>query len=86
MLAYVVGRPYAYFTAQNVLLHKNGHFKMALNISTWAVKSIRFIQSILLANQKDRYAKTNRKVKYILIGCLLCSKFAIIAYMYMKLI
>ena len=34
MLAYVVERPFAYFTAQNVLSRKNGHFKMALNMST----------------------------------------------------
>ena len=34
MLAYVVGRPCAYFTTQNLLLRKNGHFKMALNIGT----------------------------------------------------
>ena len=34
MLACVVGRPCALFTAQNVLARKNGHFKMALNMST----------------------------------------------------
>ena len=34
MRAYVVGRPFAYFTAQNVLPSKNGHFKMTLNMST----------------------------------------------------
>ena len=33
MLACVVGRPFAYFTAQNVLSRRNGHFKMALNMS-----------------------------------------------------
>ena len=76
MLAYVVGRPCAYFTAQNVLSRKNGHFKMA-----WAVKSIRFIQCIVLADKKGRYAKTHRNVKYILNGYLLFSKYAIIAYM-----
>ena len=30
MLAYVVGRPCAYFTTQNLLSRKNRHFKMAL--------------------------------------------------------
>ena len=30
---------------------------MALNMSTYAVKQIRFIQCIVLANQKRRYAK-----------------------------
>ena len=34
MLEYVVGRPCAYFTAQNVLSHKNGHTKMTLIMST----------------------------------------------------
>ena len=81
MLAYVVGRPCAYFTAQNVLSRKNRHFKMALNMGTWAVKSIRFIHCIVLANQKGRYAKTHRNVKYILNGYYFCSKYAIIAYM-----
>ena len=38
MLAYVVGRPCDYFTTQNLLSHKNGHFKIALNMSTYAVK------------------------------------------------
>ena len=71
MRAYVVGRPYVYFTAQNVLLRNNGHFKMALNISTLAVKSIRFIQCIVLANQKNSYAKRHCNVKYILNGYLL---------------
>ena len=73
MLAYVVGRPFAYFTAQNVLLRKNGLFKMALNMGTWAVKSILFIQCIVLANQKGIYAKTHRNVKYILNDYLLFS-------------
>ena len=81
MLAYVVGRPCAYFTAQNVLSHENGHFKMALNMGTSTVKSIRFIHCIVLANQKGRYAKTHCNVKYILNGYLLFSKYAIIAYM-----
>ena len=71
MLVYVVGRPCAYFTAQNVLSHESGHFKMALDISTWAVKSICFFQCIVMANQKGRYAKTHRSVKYILNGYLL---------------
>ena len=71
MLAYVVGRPCAYFTAQNVLSCKNEHFKMALNMDTKAVKSIRFIQCIVMANQKGRYAKSHRNVKYILNGYLL---------------
>ena len=34
MLVYVMGRPCAYFTTQNLLSLKNGHFKMALNINT----------------------------------------------------
>ena len=34
IFVYVVGRPCAYFTAQNVLSHKNGHFKVALNMGT----------------------------------------------------
>ena len=34
MLAYVVGRPCAYFTTQNLLSRKIGHFKMVLNMST----------------------------------------------------
>ena len=38
MLAYVVGRPCAYFTTLNLLLRKNGHFKMVLNMSTYFVK------------------------------------------------
>ena len=46
MLAYVVGRPCAYFTTQHLLLRKNEYFKMALNMSTYAVKQIRFIQCI----------------------------------------
>ena len=41
---------------KNVLSRKNGHFKMALNMGTYSVKSIRFIQCIVLANQKGRYA------------------------------
>ena len=68
MLAYVVGRPRAYLTAQNVLSSKSEHFKIALNMGTEAVKSIRFIQCIVLTNQKGRYAKTHRNVKYILNG------------------
>ena len=38
MLAYVVGRPCAYFTTQNLLSRKNGNFKMALNMRTYAAK------------------------------------------------
>ena len=34
MLAYVVVRPCAYFTTQNVLSRKNEHFKMVLNMGT----------------------------------------------------
>ena len=68
MPAYVVGRPCAYFTARNILSRKNGHFKMALNMSTYSVNYIRFIQCIALAKQKGRYAKTHRNVKYILNG------------------
>ena len=38
MLAYVVGRPCAYFTTRNLLSRTNGYFKMALNMSTYSVK------------------------------------------------
>ena len=78
---YVVGCPCAYFTAQNVLSRKNGHFKKALNMSTQAVKSIRFLKLFiaLFWLQKGRYAKTHRNVQYILNGYLLFSKYAIIA-------
>ena len=33
MLGYVVGRPSACFTTQNLLSRKNRHFKMSLNMS-----------------------------------------------------
>ena len=76
MLAYVVGRQCAYFTAQNVLSRKNGHFKMVLNMSKKAVKSIRIIQCIVSAKKRvdTLYAKTHRNVKYILNGYLFFSK------------
>ena len=74
MLAYVVGRPSACFTTENLLSRKNRHFKMALKIDS-------LYSMHCFTNQKGRYAKTHRNVKYILNGYLFISKYAVIAYM-----